>query len=343
MKNGPVPDSPFIIGQSGAIKKIRRKIERLGNNKITVLISGESGTGKELVARSIHYHLRGKAPLVKINCAALPDELLESELFGFRKGAFTGAHKDKPGRLELAHNGTLFIDEIGALSLSSQAKFLQIMEDKEFSRLGDTQDQAIDARIISATNADLRQKVKEGTFRNDLYYRLNIISIVAPPLRDRKEDIPSLVDYFIDKYSQELRKNHLELPLRVIRYFEDYNWPGNVRELENIIRRIIVLEDYNFVFNELSLDRENPDYKLEMASNYPSRHLFWDDDKIKKLFQKNNFSMKDTTRIFISEMERLEMLKGLKATHWNRKKAADLLQISYKTLLNRIQELGLRP
>ncbi|MFC1823063.1 sigma-54 interaction domain-containing protein [Thermodesulfobacteriota bacterium] len=339
----PNPDFPVIIGRSQAIRKIREKIRIVSDKDITVLITGESGTGKELIARSLHqYSYRKTAPLIKVNCAALPDELLESEIFGFQKGAFTGAHKNKPGRLELADKGTLFIDEIGDLSLALQVKFLQALEDKEFSRLGDTVDKVVDARIIAATNSDLWKKVSEGTFRKDLFYRLNIINVVAPPLRTRKEDLPILTDYFLNKYCYEFKKSYFHLPVRVTKHFERYHWPGNVRELENIVRRMIALSDTGFIFDELVLESKGL-VRDPGGSTDDFPFVQWNNDKVKEVLEDKKFSMRDASRVYIDEAESQEILKALRITHWNRKKAAQMLQVSYKTLLNRILEYDLNP
>jgi len=221
---------------------VRKKILTVSQRDINVLVTGETGTGKELIARSIHFHsTRNKEPLVKINCVALPNELLESEVFGFQKGAFTGAHQNKPGLLELADGGTLFIDEIGALSMAPQAKFLQVLEDKAFSRLGGIRDKTLDIRIVAATNADLRRMVLEGSFRKDLYYRLNIMPIQVSPLRERIEDVPLLIHYFLNKYCFELKREILSVPDDVINFFLSYHWPGNVRELQNVVERALII------------------------------------------------------------------------------------------------------
>ena len=337
------PDYPVIIGHSEAIRSIKQKIQKVAAKDITVLITGETGTGKELIARSVHYHsARSQGPLVKISCGALPDELLESEVFGFQKGAFTGAHKNKPGRLELAHNGTLFIDEIGDLSLALQAKFLQVLEDKAFARLGGIYDKFVDTRVVAATNSDLQKKVRDGLFRKDLFYRLNVIHIQAPPLRERKQDIPILIHYFVDKYCLELKKDVLEIPAKILKHLQAYQWPGNVRELENVVRRAVALRDWEFVFKELNLET------LPKGAGRASREDLgavagWSDEKIERLIRENRFSLKKITKTYVSEAERQAIVDVLAKTQWNRKKAAELLGVSYKTLLGRIDEFRLKP
>jgi two-component system response regulator AtoC len=337
------PDYPVIVGQSDEVRAIKQKIRNVATKDITVLVTGETGTGKELIARSIHYHShRSEGPLVKISCGALPDELLESEVFGFQKGAFTGAHKNKPGRLELAHNGTLFIDEIGDLSLPLQAKFLQVLEDKAFARLGGIYDKTVDTRVVAATNADLQKKVREGGFRKDLFYRLNVIRINVPALRERNIDIPPLIHYFLNKYCLELRKDLLEVPAKVLKHLNDYHWPGNIRELENAVRRAVALRDWSFVFREMVLDHT----RLNDRSAVPEKAVplpGWEDEKIRKLMQENDFSLKKMSRGYVSEAEKNAILDALARTNWNRKRAAELLGVSYKTLLTRIEDLGLKP
>ena len=337
------PDYPVIIGHSEAIRSIKQKIQNVAGKDITVLITGETGTGKELIARSLHYHsTRNQGPLVKITCGALPDELLESEVFGFQKGAFTGAHKNKPGRLELAHNGTLFIDEIGDLSLALQAKFLQVLEDKAFARLGGIYDKFVDTRVVAATNSDLQKKVRDGLFRKDLFYRLNVIHIEATPLRERKPDIPILMHNFVDKYCLELKKNVLEIPSKILKHLQAYQWPGNVRELENAVRRAVALRNWEFVFKELNLETIP-----KGAGRGPREELGaiagWSDEKIEKLIKENRFSLKKITKTYVSEAERQAIVDVLARTQWNRKKAAEMLGVSYKTLLGRIDEFRLKP
>ena len=334
---------PLIIGRSEAVRGLREKLKTLANRDLTVLITGESGTGKELIALYLHHSsIRHKSPLIRVNCAALPDGLLESEIFGFQKGAFTDASHDKPGRIEMAHNGTLFLDEIGDLSLQQQAKILQVLEDKEFSRLGDIKGQIIDARIILATNQDLKKKVRQGRFRKDLYYRLNVINITVPPLRERKDDIDLLVDYFMHKSAYELRKEPVAFPIGVMRHFKDYHWPGNIRELENTVQRIALMGNTDFIFDELHTEKSNQKKDgIVMASCQYNNDGHWSDKKIYDLFRKTNYSLKNTTKTYVTEREREEILKALNETNWNRKKSAKLLKVCYKKLLNRINEFNL--
>ncbi len=338
------PDLPVLIGQSREIIRIRQKIQRVADKDITVLITGETGTGKELIARSIHYHsLRNKGPLVKINCGTLPDDLLESEVFGFQKGAFTDAYRDKPGRLEMANDGTLFIDEIGDLSLSLQVKFLQVLEDKAFSRLGGTEDKIIDTRVLAATNMDLWEKVHEGVFRKDLFYRLNVVHIKAPPLRERKDDLHLLSHYFMNLYSFEFKKEPLDIPEKINDLFQAYDWPGNVREFENVIRRAIALGDWDFVFTELNLENMESRRGDGPFSDTYLPNMGWHEDRVKEFFGERDFSLKKISKAYVSEAERKAILNALKGTDWNRRKASRLLRVSYKTLLNRIDEFGLKP
>ncbi len=344
MEPEPGPEFPILIGQSGQMQEIRRKVRGLAGRDVTLLITGETGTGKELVARSIHYFSpRSKGPLVKINCGALPDELLESEVFGFQRGAFTGAHRDKPGRLEMAHGGTLFIDEVGALTLPLQAKFLQILEDKAFSRLGATTDEPVDTRVVAATNSDLRSMVRKGSFRKDLFYRLNVVHLAMPPLRDRRDDIPVLARYFLDKYSFELKKPLLPLPDGIADIFIRYQWPGNVRELENIIRRATVFGDWGFVQQELGAEKLRSEASGSRGVDSDSAAAAREEDEIARLISSPEFSLRKACRRYACEAERAAIVSTLRETGWNRKRAARILRVSYKTLLNRIREFGLEP
>jgi transcriptional regulator with PAS, ATPase and Fis domain len=333
---------PVIIGESGAITSVREKIEKVSDKKVTVLILGESGTGKELVAKAIHLgSQRSEQSFIQVNCAAIPNELLESELFGFTKGAFTGATHDKPGKFEMANKGTILLDEIGALSLPLQAKILQVLEDNTASRLGSVKETPIDVRILAVTNANLEEEIAKGTFRSDLYFRLNVISITLPPLRERKEDIDLLTDYFMDKYCKELKKEPVHIDKAQKRHIRQYHWPGNVRELENTIKGIVALQKA-VVINALKLE-ETPKRKEEYRrahDSYPFQK--WDERKIEQLMKDNDVtSLKFIRGKYIAEVEKRFIKQALELTHWNRKKAAALLKVSYKTILNRIEEFKL--
>ena len=242
----------MLFGNSERMLGVRDLIERVSDTDVTILIRGESGTGKELIARALHEQsLRRDKPFVKVNCAALPTELLESELFGFEKGAFTGAIQHKPGKFEFANHGTMFLDEIGDMSPPLQAKLLQVLQDGEFSRLGGKNDVHVDVRVITATNRDLEVAVAEGQFREDLYYRLNVVAINLPPLRERLEEIPFLTDHFLKKYSVQYNKPRTGVSADVARRFMEYEWPGNVRQLENMIKRMVVLGSEAPILTEL--------------------------------------------------------------------------------------------
>ena len=333
-------ECPEIVGESEAIKSVKEKIKRVSDKNVTVLILGESGTGKDLVARNIHCKSQRKEEnFVHVNCAALPGELVESELFGYQKGAFTGAQYDKQGRVERANRGTFFLDEIGALSYSLQAKILQILEDKEMSKLGGVDTTLIDVRIIAATNSNLEEKITKGEFRSDLFYRLNVISIEAPPLRKRKEDIALLTNHFMDKFCNELGKEPVRLDDSVKEHFQKYDWPGNVRELENIIKGIIVLQKIDIVYSDLKLGKVAD--KEEEGVEAESRNLFqiWDDRKINTMINdRGDISLKAIRGKYIADVERQAICKALELTQWNRKGAAQLLRVSYKTFLNRMKE-----
>ena len=241
-------DFSHIIGTSGPMRQVFEQIARVASTNTTVLIRGESGTGKELIAHAIHYSsTRAKKPFVKVSCAALPDSLIESELFGYEKGAFTGAAARKKGRFELADRGTVFLDEIGDINLSTQVKLLRVIQDREFERLGGTGSVKVDVRLVAATNSDLEKAIATGTFREDLHYRLNVFSIFVPPLRERKTDILLLADHFLEKYAVEHGKNIKRISTPAIDMLMAYHWPGNVRELQNIIERAVLVCDANVV------------------------------------------------------------------------------------------------
>jgi two-component system, NtrC family, response regulator AtoC len=256
----------MLFGNSERMAEVRELIDRVSDTDVTVLIRGESGTGKELVARALHEHsLRKDRSFVKVNCAALPTELLESELFGFEKGAFTGAIQHKPGKFEFANHGTMFLDEIGDMSVALQAKLLQVLQDGEFARLGGKADVHVDVRVITATNVDLEAAVADGRFREDLYFRLNVVTIHLPPLRERREEIPLLTDFFLTKYSVQYNKPAAPITSELSRLFLEYEWPGNIRQLENLIKRMVVLGSEAPILKEL----QHPTAPLSFRSHAP--------------------------------------------------------------------------
>jgi transcriptional regulator with GAF, ATPase, and Fis domain len=317
----------IFIYTSEKMHKIKEIIDQVANTDVTVLIQGESGVGKEVVARSIHLNsLRRDKPFVKVNCAALPSELLESELFGYEKGAFTGAYRQKPGKFELANGGTIFLDEIVEISTSLQAKLLQVLQDREFSRLGGKKDIRVDVRVLVATNKNIEEAVKNGLFREDLYYRLNVVNITIPPLRERKEEIPIFVEYLLDKFGKKYRKKIKSLSDHMMEALFKYEWLGNIRELENVIQRVIVLGNEKVIMEELaSVSQEEPTQTT----------------KVTHLHEKPWPSLKEVQREATMKAEAEVIRKALDLTNWNRKKAADLLNISYKALLYKIKECNI--
>src|SRR5438552_12165791 len=256
----------MLFGHSERMAEVRELIDRVADTDVTVLVRGESGVGKELVARALYASsLRRDRPFVKVNCAALPTELLESELFGFERGAFTGAIQHKPGKFEFANHGTMFLDEISEMSPALQAKLLQVLQDGEFARLGGKHDVHVDVRVLAATNQDLEQAVADGKFREDLFFRLNVVSIFLPPLRDRREEIPILTEYFLKKYSVQYNKPHPEMSAETMRLFSEYDWPGNIRELENLIKRAVVLGTETPIKKEISHGIAMASHRVAMA------------------------------------------------------------------------------
>jgi Nif-specific regulatory protein len=317
----------IFIYTNEKMRRIKEIIDQVANTDVTVLIQGESGVGKEVVARSIHLNsFRREKPFVKVNCAALPQELLESELFGYEKGAFTGAYRQKPGKFELANGGTIFLDEISEMSLSLQGKLLQVLQDKEFSRLGGRRDIQVDVRVLIATNKNMEEGIKNGRFREDLYYRLNVVNITIPPLRERREEIPIFVEYFLDKFSKKYQKKVTPLSDKMMKAFSQHHWLGNVRELENAIQRLVVLG------NEKVMNEELDPVMEQMAVP----------EKKGRAPNKNNWSsLKKVHQEAALKAESEMILEALEMTNWNRKKAANILNVSYKTLLHRIKEYHL--
>lgn len=314
-----------MVGENKEIKQILQLIERIAPTDTTILIQGETGTGKELVARQIHYKsLRSSYPMLSINCAAIPGELLESELFGHEKGAFTGAIRRKKGSFELVNKGTLFLDEISNMSPDLQAKLLRVLEEKEIRPVGSERKLNIDVRIITATNQNLKDMVRKREFREDLYYRLNVIPIYLPPLRNRKEDIPALISHFINKFSKKENKNIRGVTNEALSLLMAYDWPGNIRELENVIERAVILNDKEVIGVECFI--------------YLTRDLQFKDSKDTEKEIEEEIIPQDTDDF--PPLEKIEIdyiLKVLNATKWNKKKASEILGISTVTLWRKLQ------
>ena len=328
-------DTLGLLGDSPNMKEVREIIEQVADTDITVLVRGESGTGKEIVARGL-YQLSNRSgrPFVKVNCAALPSELLESELFGFEKGAFTGAQKRKLGKFEYANHGTIFLDEISEMHPGLQAKLLQVLQDGEFSRLGGENDVKVDTRIIAATNRNLEEAVREGSFREDLYYRLNVMTIHLPALRDRVDTIPLLVDNFIRKYNEQYGKNQPQMSDATLDVMMNYHWPGNVRELENMVKRMVVLGNEDTVVQEISM-RGEPEEEASGGDALDLEALGADFSSGQSL------DLKAISKRAAQIAEKRVIERVLNQTRWNRKEAAERLQISYKALLYKMKENGL--
>jgi two-component system response regulator AtoC len=311
-----------MVGESEGMQKVFEAIRKISDYKASVLIVGESGTGKEMVARAIHYNSsRGGGPFVAVNCGAIPETLLESELFGHERGAFTDAKREKRGSFELAHRGTLFLDEIGEMSLAAQVKLLRVLQEGEVKRLGSERPILVDVRIIAATVQDLSRSVTEGKFREDLFYRLNVLPLRLPPLREKKEDIPLLVDHFIQEFNQQ---HHLEVEgvsEETMDFLMEYSWPGNVRELENVVRRSMIL---------------SPSRRID-ARLLPSEVLEGRWAPFKRDFGKEELSIKKAARI----MEEQLIRKALKKTKGNRTQASRILEISHPALLSKMKRYGI--
>jgi two-component system response regulator AtoC len=323
-------DQETAVFHSPKMLEIVEVVRQVAETDVTVLVHGESGVGKEVVAKRVHQlSPRAEAPFVKVNCAALPNDLLESELFGYEKGAFTGATRSKPGKFELAQRGTIFLDEIGEMSLPTQAKLLQVLQDGEFARLGGQKNVRVDVRVLVATNKDLETMVEQQQFREDLYYRLNVISLHVPPLRERKEEIPVLTDLFTKKFSRQFNKKVSRLPEVLVDAFLRHDWPGNVRELENMIKRYVVLRDEKIILNELA-----------DGSSLPMEEEF-DMDLTGLVEEGKSVSLKAIDKKVAQLAEGVLISRVLQHTKGNKRKAAEILQISYKALLYKIKDCQL--
>ncbi len=333
-------DDNFMVGESPSIIKIRELVAQVADTDLNVLICGESGVGKELVARALHFQSRRvNRVFVKVNCAAIPAELLESELFGYERGAFTGADKAKPGKFELADNGTLLLDEIGDMSPKLQAKLLQVLQDGCFTRLGGKSEVRVNTWIMAATNHDLERDIQEGSFREDLYYRLNIVKIWLPPLRERREDIAVLIRHFLNELQDEYKDRAIAPDLDLYSFLLEYPWPGNVRELKNTLRRLVILGDADSIVEELKLRASI--YKPNQKEVHPAGASPVPTDPHGVGTTDEFLPLKEVKRRASDRAERRAILEALQKTHWNRKRAADLLQISYKALLYKIKDFNI--
>lgn len=317
-----------FLAANPAMKKIRKQVLRIASVNVPVLISGESGVGKEVVARMIHMHCTERSgPFVKVNCAALPAELLESELFGYEQGAFTGAVRPKPGKFELANHGTIFLDEIGEMSTHLQSKLLHILQDGQFSRLGSRRITQVDVRVLAATNVDVQEAIRAGRFREDLYYRLNVVPCQLPPLRERVEEIPMLFELFLERYRKEYGKDTPDPSMYLMEAAMRHPWRGNVRELENFVKRFVIVGDEQESLQELLKEVSSARLMTQPAvtDRYEPRNL------------------KSLVRGLKDEAEAKAIAEALRRTNWRRKEAARILGISYKALLYKMRQFGFTP
>jgi two-component system response regulator AtoC len=304
------------------MQAVRDRLTKLAGANVPVLIQGESGTGKDIIARMIHSGSPWRTgPWVKVNCPAIPGTLLESELFGYEKGAFTGAYGMKPGRVEMAHRGTLFLDEISELDLGLQAKLLQLLQDGQFCRIGAQEDKKVEVRVVCATNRKLEQEIENGTFRSDLFYRINVVNLHLPPLRERAADIPDLAAYFLEYHNRKYNCRAKPLSGELMATLRKYHWPGNIRELENLVKRYVILGNEEVIASDLT----------------PRAPDFFSDE----IPVDGQVNLKKLTRQAVRELERKVILKVLQNHHWNRKQAARALCISYRALLYKIRDAGL--
>jgi two-component system response regulator AtoC len=319
---GEMPPDSVVFGSTEAMRSLRERLSKIAGANVPVLIQGESGTGKDIIARMIHTASPWKTgPWVKVNCPAIPGTLLESELFGYEKGAFTGAYGMKPGRVEMAHRGTLFLDEISELDMALQSKLLQLLQDGQFCRIGAQEDKKVEVRVVCATNRKLEEEIANGTFRADLFYRINVVNLHMPSLRERAADIPQLVSYFLEYYNRKFNARALPPSADLMNAMKKYHWPGNVRELENLMKRYVILGVEESISGDLH-PREQDFFTTDFAVDGP-------------------ISLKKITRQAVRELERKIILKVLQHHHWNRKSAARALNISYRALLYKIRDAGL--
>lgn len=314
-----LPPSDIIFGRSPGMAAARDKLERVADKAVPVLLQGESGTGKDVIAKLLHLQSsRAEGAWVKVTCPAIPHALVESELFGYEKGAFTGAYATKRGRVELAHMGTLFLDEVGSLDMAIQAKMLQVLQDGSFTRVGAQDWRKVNVRLICAANGSLRHQMEEGNFRLDFFFRINAVTIDLPPLRQRVQDLPALIDYFLAQHSKVYRQEPKPLSRDMMRMLERYHWPGNIRQLENLIRSYVLIGDEEAITADL--------LPAGPAALIPEIDLA------------HPVSLKEITKGVVRDLEREVILKVLRANGWSRRKTAKWLNISYRSLLYKLQE-----
>jgi two-component system, NtrC family, response regulator AtoC len=328
-------EEEWRFANSRAMRAVKMIVDSVAATDVTVLVWGESGVGKEIIPRLLHWKSpRRDHPFVKVNCAALPLELLESELFGYERGAFTGAHRQKAGKFALANRGTIFLDEISELPWPLQAKLLHILQDREFSRLGSEETTRVDVRVVAATNQDLTHLVQRRLFREDLYYRLNVVNLHVPALRHRREEIPFLVDYFLRRSSQQYQRRRTPVSADTMRRFMEYPWPGNIRELENTVKRIVVLGSEAWVAEELFVGTAPcaPPARVEAAD---TQSLLDDVPNF------DGLGLKEIGRRAVATVERLALQQVLGDVRWNRMEAARRLKVNYKTILSKIEKYGI--
>ncbi len=317
-----LPPLELIFGASAAMARVRNMVNRVADTNIPVLLHGESGTGKEVIARLLHAQSSvGRGPFIQVNCPSLPASLVESELFGYERGAFTGAGATKPGRVEMANGGTLFLDEIGEFAVELQAKLLQLLQDGHFARIGAHNDQHVQTRVVCATNRDLEQEVERGQFRSDLYYRINAVTLELPPLRERMDDIPALTDYFLQQFSLKYRCPALALSPAARLALRGYAWPGNIRQLQNVARRLIILGSEDMISQEIAArGAEELDFDLDGHGD---------------------LSLREITRNAVDKLEKVVIARALRQHNWNRRLVSRSLKISYRALLYKIRKFDL--
>jgi DNA-binding NtrC family response regulator len=356
-----------VWGNSEKMRGIAQVIEQVADSDVTVLIRGESGVGKELVSRAIHQRsTRRNRPFVKVNCAALPAELLESELFGHERGAFTGAATTRIGKFEQADGGTLMLDEIGEMKPALQAKLLHVLQDAEFTKLGSNKRIQVDVRVVAATNRDLEKMMTSGDFREDLYYRLKVIELTVPSLRERRDEVPTLTDYFVARYSRKYNRPARPISDELRQLFLHYDWPGNIRELENMIKRVVILQDETLVVREIQRNMQRAAAAPSLAAavahvpalagvaavpagagpmgspfGVPPEADTDDGPEEAEPADEGGGSLASVAKAASMKAERAAIEHTLRQVHWNRRKAAQILGVSYKTLLNKIKECGI--